>query len=217
MVRLVLTRALPPAAAVLAAPRLRRPDVALPLLGLAGWTLVEALAEHESANRAAGGGTQDRGTRRGLVGVHLLAWWAPIATTALRPTRRSRAALLLGTGLLAGGAVMRITAVRTLGEFFTGHVRVTDDQQVCDCGVYAVVRHPSYLGLFLLNVAPAVSVGAWWTATAVAAATTAAIGARVVVEERSLETVLGEPYRDYRARVPRWLPRTRAMNAPKAR
>jgi len=211
MARVFLTRAVPPAAAVLAVPRLRRLDVGLPLTGLVGWTLCEVLAEHELANRAASGSTQDRRTRHGLVGVHLLSWWAPLAATALRPTRRSRAALLLGAAMLAGGAAMRIVAVRTLGEFFTAHVRVTDDQRVCDRGVYAVVRHPSYTGLFLLNVAPAISVGAWRVAASVAAATAASIGARVAVEERSLVAVLGESYREYRARVPRWLPRPRAF------
>jgi protein-S-isoprenylcysteine O-methyltransferase Ste14 len=209
MARLVLTRAVPPAAAALALPGLRRLDVGLPLTGLAAWTISEALAEHEPANHTAAGGTQDRRTRHGLVGVHLLAWWAPLAATALRPAHRSRAALLLGTAMLAGGAALRIVAVRTLGEYFTGHVRVTGEQRVCDRGVYALVRHPSYTGLFLLNVAPSVSAGAWRAAASVAALTAASIGARVAVEERSLAAVLGEPYRTYRARVPRWLPKLR--------
>jgi protein-S-isoprenylcysteine O-methyltransferase Ste14 len=207
--KLLLTRAAPPTAAVLAVPRLRRADLALPLAGLAGWTLGEALVEHEAANRAAVGGTQDRRTRHGLLGVHLVAWWAPLGVTALRPGTRSAGALLLGSAMLVGGAALRITAVRTLGEFFTAHVRVTDEHRICDRGVYAVVRHPSYTGLFLLNVAPAVSCGAWRLAAALAAATAASIGARVAVEERSLAAGLGESYRDYRARVPRWLPRAR--------
>ncbi|GAB3988745.1 hypothetical protein GCM10029978_111950 [Actinoallomurus acanthiterrae] len=210
MLRVMGARSVPPAVAVLAVPRLRRLDLAVPLVGLSAWTLGEMLAEHEMANRAAADGSQDRGTRHAMVGVHLAAWWGPLLVNAGRPKRAPDGAVVLGAAMLTAGAALRITAVRTLGEFFTGHVRVGRDQPVCDRGVYALVRHPSYLGLVLLNVAPAVSCGRWRLTAAMAAATAASIGARVVVEERSLTAALGHSYRAYCARTPRWIPRRRA-------
>jgi protein-S-isoprenylcysteine O-methyltransferase Ste14 len=210
MLRVIAARSVPPAMAVLAVPRLRRLDLAVPLAGLTAWTVGEILAEHEMANRAAAGGSQDRGTRHAMVGVHLASWWAPLLVNARRPERAPDGAVVLGAVTLAAGAALRITAVRTLGEFFTGSVRVGSDQPVCDRGVYALVRHPSYVGLVLLNLAPAVSCGRWRLTAAMAAATAASIGARVVVEERSLTAMLGHSYRAYCARTPRWIPRRRA-------
>ena len=73
-------------------------------------------------------------------------------------------------------------------------------------GPYAYIRNPMYLGhiIFLLGLALfarsklvlAFALGvAWW------------FNRRVEADERRLEELWGEPYRSYKAAVPRWLPR----------
>ena len=72
-------------------------------------------------------------------------------------------------------------------------------------GPYAYIRNPMYLGhiIFLLGLALfarsklvlAFALGvAWW------------FNRRVEADERRLEELWGEPYRSYKATVPRWLP-----------
>jgi protein-S-isoprenylcysteine O-methyltransferase Ste14 len=201
----------PPLAAALMRPGTRRPDVLLPLLALSAWTAAEALAEDDAANLAAARGQhQDRGTRYAMVGAHLLAWWLPLLNAPRRHRWPSGPAT--GVALILAGGGLRVLAIRTLGSRFTGHVRTVPQQPVCDHGPYALVRHPSYLGLLGLNAGPALSRGAWPAALGAAAATMAANACRVRVEEQALLTQLGQPYADYAARTPRFVPRLRARD-----
>ncbi|MFD7730115.1 methyltransferase family protein [Kitasatospora phosalacinea] len=205
--RLLATRAAPALALSLGVRRLRRPDVVLPLLGLAAWTVAEALSEDQPANHQARSSTQDRGTRQLVLGAHLACWWLPSAALLVRRSQQPVSAKRLGVslGLLSAGAALRVAAVRALGDSFTAHVQVGADHALCRSGPYGAVRHPSYSGLMLLNTAPAVAVGG--PAALLAAALTAVANSRrVAVEERALTERLGQVYTDYADEVPRWIP-----------
>ncbi len=209
--RLLAGRAALPLAAALLRRHTRRPDVLLPLLALSSWLVAEVLAEDDEANAAAARRSQDGGTRYALVGTHLLSWWLPALLGQRR--RGGPVARTLGVALVLAGGALRVLAIRTLGQRFTGHVRVTPSQQVCQRGPYALVRHPSYVGLLGLNAGPALSCGAPGAALGVAAATMVAAGNRVRVEERVLAQALGTPYLEYAARTPRFLPAIRFLPA----
>jgi protein-S-isoprenylcysteine O-methyltransferase Ste14 len=204
LARLLLTRPGPLLLALWAAPGARRRDVVIPLVGLTGWTMIEAIAEDSAANRAAVGSAMDRGTRAAVLGTHLLSWWVPLLTAGSR--RGGSARLWTGIGLLAAGALLRITAVRTLGSAFTAHVRVVAGQRVCRTGVYRLVRHPAYSGLFLLNIAPSVARSSVGGLLVVAVASTASTALRVAVEEQALLRELGAEYRAYQHITPRFVP-----------
>jgi protein-S-isoprenylcysteine O-methyltransferase Ste14 len=209
--RLLGTRALPPLAAAVGVHRLRRPDVCVPLLGLAAWTVAEALSEHETSNQEARRSPQDRGTRHLVLGAHLVSWWLPSATLLLRRGRRpvSGPRLAASVGLLAAGATLRVAAVRELGQSFTAHVQVGEGHQLCRTGLYARVRHPSYTGLMLLNVAPSAAVSST-TALIACALTAYTTNRRVAVEEQALTERLGDAYAAYAEQVPRWAPAIRS-------
>ena len=73
------------------------------------------------------------------------------------------------------------------------------DHKVVDTGVYAIVRHPMYVGIFLFNVGMAL----WLESYAAAIATLvpmALLAVRVIFEERFLRREL-EGYEEYRQRV----------------
>jgi len=118
----------------------------------------------------------------------------------------------LGTTLLLIGAAIRLTAVRTLGRQFTARVYLLDNHELRRSGLYARVRHPGYCGLALLNVAPAISMGAPAALVILTAATGASLSRRVTVEERVLEASLGSEWTTYAGRTPRWIPRARACH-----
>jgi protein-S-isoprenylcysteine O-methyltransferase Ste14 len=71
-------------------------------------------------------------------------------------------------------------------------------------GLFAVSRNPIFLGMLGLVVGLAI-----WSPTAVTVAALAvsyvALEVQIRAEEAYLERTLGDPYRAYRARTPRWL------------
>jgi protein-S-isoprenylcysteine O-methyltransferase Ste14 len=70
-------------------------------------------------------------------------------------------------------------------------------------GLYRVIRHPIYLGLMIAVWAtPTMTVGNFL----LAAVTTAYVSIGIALEERDLVATLGEPYRQYKARVAMLLP-----------
>lgn len=103
---------------------------------------------------------------------------------------------------LAGEAI-RLWAVGHIGP--RSRTRGDDTWGVIDTGPYARVRNPLYLGNGLMFIGVGLACGPVW-----AAAWVALLGVHysLVVrwEEANLSRQLGEPYLDYLARVPRWLP-----------
>jgi hypothetical protein len=79
-------------------------------------------------------------------------------------------------------------------------------EQLITSGPYAYVRNPMYLGhlIFLFGLA---LVTRSRLALALAAGNIWWFNTRVQADERRLLQHLGEPYRAYLARVPRWIPR----------
>lgn len=74
-------------------------------------------------------------------------------------------------------------------------------------GAFAVVRHPMYLGFFLLVMATALLASARWTMLAALAVYALGTEMRVAKEEAELEQRFGGEHVRYRARTRwRWLP-----------
>jgi protein-S-isoprenylcysteine O-methyltransferase Ste14 len=63
----------------------------------------------------------------------------------------------LGVVLFAGGGVLRIWPVFVLGHRFSGLVAIQPAHTLVTSGIYGVIRHPSYLGLFVNSLGWAVA------------------------------------------------------------
>lgn len=80
--------------------------------------------------------------------------------------------LLLGSGLLAIGTLIRIFSYRALDRFFTFPLAIREGHRLVTTGPYSVVRHPSYtggymgvIGLSLIHLGPGSSfaeLGLWY-------------------------------------------------------
>jgi protein-S-isoprenylcysteine O-methyltransferase Ste14 len=83
--------------------------------------------------------------------------------------------------------------------------KVDGQPEFVGSGVYAMVRHPMYLGILLFCLAflfvstSVVSIGIWVVFFA-------AYDRMVTYEEKSLVETLGEEYAAYQKRVPKWFP-----------
>jgi len=72
-------------------------------------------------------------------------------------------------------------------------------------GIYQVSRNPMYLGFAILLLAWAVFLASPWMLLGVPAFMLYLTRFQIHPEERALDALFGEDFRDYRARVRRWL------------
>lgn len=116
--------------------------------------------------------------------------------------------IVFGVGIAAivGGALFRLWAVVTLGQFFTLDVRITSDQKVVTSGPYRWVRHPSYTGLLLSLLGIGLCLGSWLSVLALLVLPLVGLVRRIFVEEDALMANLGEPYREFAAGRKRLVP-----------
>jgi protein-S-isoprenylcysteine O-methyltransferase Ste14 len=111
----------------------------------------------------------------------------------------------LGVLLFAAGGALRIWPVFVLGRRFSGLVAIQPGHALVTTGVYAVIRHPSYLGLLvtLLGWGLVFRAGIGVLLTVL---TIPPILARIRAEERLLSAHFGAEYEAYRARTSRLIP-----------
>jgi protein-S-isoprenylcysteine O-methyltransferase Ste14 len=111
----------------------------------------------------------------------------------------------LGVVLFAVGGVLRIWPVFVLGNRFSGLVAIQPAHTLVTSDVYAVIRHPSYLGLLINSLGWSLAfrsgVGVLLTLLLVPV-----LLARINAEENLLRDEFGEQYRAYRSHTWRLLP-----------
>jgi protein-S-isoprenylcysteine O-methyltransferase Ste14 len=111
----------------------------------------------------------------------------------------------LGVALLALGGTLRIAPVFILGNRFSGLVAIQPGHTLVTTGLYARIRHPSYLGLL-------VSALGWCLAfrsgvgVLLALLLVPPVIARMNSEEALLTSQFGAAYEAYRSRTSRLVP-----------
>lgn len=107
---------------------------------------------------------------------------------------------------IAIGAVLVVTG-QAVRLWASGYIH--KESEVTTGGPYAYVRNPLYVGSFLISAGFAVMSAVWVSWLLVAVQYALVYHLTVLAEERRLESILGEPYRQYRSAVPRWIPSLR--------
>lgn len=102
--------------------------------------------------------------------------------------------VILGWLLFCAGAAFRWWAALYIGGR-------KDNQVVCQ-GPYSVVRHPLYLGTFLMTMSIAAFLQSLTMFVAVLLAALVYLGITLAREERRMIEIHGDAYRDYIKRVP---------------
>ena len=132
-----------------------------------------------------------------------------VAGLLLLPAQPTHPALpWLGAALIAAGELVRLWAVRHIGVIS----RTRSDRlgPLVATGPFALIRNPLYLGNIAIWTGFALSARLPYLAPIVLLVLVLTYHAIVRWEERLLEARVGEPYRLYAARVPRWLPGLRS-------
>jgi protein-S-isoprenylcysteine O-methyltransferase Ste14 len=131
----------------------------------------------------------------------------PLALLLLAVPARSSfsaGALLAGLVIASAGEALRLWGVHHIGVI--SRTRSDRTGPLVDTGPFAFVRNPLYLGNIALWAGFAVAARLYWLAPIVVVILAIEYHAIVRWEEQLLLARLGEPYRDYMQRVPRWLP-----------
>jgi protein-S-isoprenylcysteine O-methyltransferase Ste14 len=156
--------------------------------------------------------------------VHLGGWlfrqrtWLPlplVAALLLIPPPdhvSGPSSWIAGALLVAIGEAIRLWAVHYIGAIS----RTRSDRlgPLVSSGPFGLVRNPLYLGNILLWTGFAISAQLLWFAPVVVVLLALEYHAIVRWEEGLLAQRIGEPYVQYLARVPRWLPSFAALAAP---
>jgi len=152
---------------------------------------------------------KDKGTGAQIIwSVYLTQLAAILEATYLRYPSSVRwdltASLAVGTAVL--GLALRTWAVLTLGSFFTMHIDIQENHSIVTRGPYKIVRHPSYLGAFIMYVSTIVFLHAWFSVIVAVLVLPFAFLRRIHYEEGLLREELGEKYEAYCLKVKRFLP-----------
>lgn len=116
----------------------------------------------------------------------------------------SRGTVLAGSALSLCGLLLR--------GFACGSI--LKDRTLAVGGPYAHLRHPLYLGSFLVGAGLTMAGGRWFFPPLFLALFLWVYGRTIRAEERVLEILFGKPYRDYRARVRGFIPRLHPYRPP---
>ncbi len=112
-----------------------------------------------------------------------------------------------GVAVVALGEAIRLWGVYHIGAI--SRTRATRLGPLIDDGPFAIVRNPLYLGNIALWVGFALIARLVWMAPLLAIILGLEYHAIVRWEEDLLASRLGDTYRDYMTRVPRWIPTLR--------
>ena len=153
--------------------------------------------------------TQDSTTRLGgWLFRHRTSLPLPVALAilTLRIGETPPSSLLIGTGIAVtlAGELLRLWGVHHIGAI--SRTRSERLGPLVTSGPFALVRNPLYVGNIALWVGFALTARLVWLAPIILVLLGLEYHAIVQWEETLLESRLGQAYRDYAAKVPRWLP-----------
>jgi protein-S-isoprenylcysteine O-methyltransferase Ste14 len=180
-----------------------------PLIAVTIVTMALGLAALFSEGHIGSGVREDRSNRwviaalgvLGVLGAYLPAYTDRIDFLTLG----GEGVRWLGVLLYTAGGVLRLAPVFVLGRRFSGLVAIQPEHRLVSSGLYGVIRHPSYLGLFVLMLGWGLAFRSG-VGVIIAALSLGVLLARIQAEERLLSKTFGAEYDAYRARTWRLIP-----------
>ena len=113
--------------------------------------------------------------------------------------------LAVGLPLAVMGLAFSLTATRTLMGAGTDLMFKKSTSVILDRGPYRLSRNPIYLGTSVVYIGAGIAVNSVWPLALFPVVVLLVLFRAIHPEERYLETKFGQPYRDYKSAVRRWL------------
>jgi len=112
----------------------------------------------------------------------------------------------IGVLLMIVGLTIRYLAAKTLGKFYTRTLQILEGHQIVEQGFYRIIRHPGYLGTFIMEVGAGLAVKNWAILLVILLTGFMARLYRIRTEEEMLEGTFGEQYKVYSEKTWRLIP-----------
>jgi len=132
----------------------------------------------------------------------LLQWLIPIPRPA---AELAHAAIIVGTALIVVAIALILSANRVFRRAGTSVLPTRPSTALVTHGPFRFTRNPMYLGLTLVGSGVALLAWAPWILILLPGAVLAVRYGVIAREERYLARRFGDAYRDYTARVRRWI------------
>jgi protein-S-isoprenylcysteine O-methyltransferase Ste14 len=114
--------------------------------------------------------------------------------------------LMLGSGIIWGGMVLRLWALYSLGGLFSTRIKVEDNHKIITTGPYRFIRHPAYLGALVTFIGVSVALGNIIGIAVTVILMSSGYYHRICAEENVLLSFLGEKYARYMQSTKRLIP-----------
>jgi protein-S-isoprenylcysteine O-methyltransferase Ste14 len=180
-----------------------------PLIAVTAVTIALGLAALFSEGHIGAGVREDRSNRWVVAALSVLGLidaWLPAYTDRIDfLTFGGEAVRWLGFLIYSVGGVVRLAPVFVLGRRFSGLVAIQPGHRLVTTGLYGVIRHPSYLGLFVLALGWGLAFRSG-VGVIIAVMMLVVLIARISAEERLLSDTFGAEYDAYRSRTWRLVP-----------
>lgn len=139
-----------------------------------------------------------------IIVLNFVLGWLQIGTLENQVTKNILN--YIGITLYMIGLSLRYVSIIHLGRFFTRNVAVSDTHELISSGPYKILRHPLYLGLFLLST----SVPLFFSNIILTPLAYLLMGYvlnhRMTLEEHILETSLGPSYKNWKQSRYKFIP-----------
>jgi protein-S-isoprenylcysteine O-methyltransferase Ste14 len=112
----------------------------------------------------------------------------------------------IGMATVVVGFIIRIYSIRTLQQYFTYSVARVENQKIISTGLYKFIRHPGYLGQFIIFMGISISISNWLSILLMMIPVTLGYLYRIKVEEKFMTDQFGESYQHYQDRTKRIIP-----------
>ena len=136
-------------------------------------------------------------------GSMLLLWISISACLAVglmfsgQQSDQNNPVLIAGIIVFVIGNFLRWISIIQLGSMFTVDVAISKEHQLKTNGIYGVVRHPSYLGLFLILIGLSLGMNSVFSFLIVVLPNFLSLNYRIKVEEKALLIEFSEEYKRY--------------------
>lgn len=139
--------------------------------------------------------------------IYVAGFLAGVGLELAFPIANLPLALAVAAGVLGGALWLALdgAAMLRFQKAKTSIVPVRPTTALVTSGPYRFTRNPMYLGMAVLYVALALAFGVIWALAFLPAVLLVVDRLVIAREERELEGLFGDPYRDYRRNVRRWL------------
>jgi len=144
-----------------------------------------------------------------LDGLHTLIFLGGVAEYFLRRAPLDWRVVAVGVVGHAISLVVRRSAIRTLGRFWSLHLEIRPGHELVREGIYQHVRHPAYSAIMLEVIAVPLAINAYVMLVVAVGLYIPVLLARWAGEEREMVAKFGDQYREYQRTTPAFLPRLR--------